>query len=326
MFSSRWNSLKRASRTRQSLDIFQNIVLIRKTCNHLFSISGIRFSDHRAQRLEEVDVLSFERLFGYTWLTHLKLLEEDSAFRQQVIEMRINKRLGRSNYLKNGADSQDCFIEHSLCPDQECQRQSFPTMEEGDREDLEWISAQNEVMNNEKVTSNEEGIKVLLGGQELSVSPLWISVRVDGQTKRSSVFESIIPIEEQTVQNIGEDLIPFFESDELVFEEQAEFKSGPWRNYFIGIVGEVSVTEDGNLWPNQVLHKDRCLYNVRNASDLVKFLADPTKEDIENHLGNLERLAQERDYKRGWCWYMLKTRWGQRALDKYGIVSRDSIS
>jgi hypothetical protein len=194
-----------------------------------------------------------------------------------------------------------------------------PSLTKNLDEDLEWISAQNELMNDEKVTKSEDGFKVLLGGQELKISPLWISVHVDEKTRKSAIFESVVPIEQQVVDKLDSQLTPFYESWDLMFEEQAEFVSGPWRNYFVGIVGEVSVLEDGNLWPNQILHKDRCLYNVRNASDLVKFLADPTKEDVETHLENLQRLAQERNYKRGWCWHMLKTRWGEQALAKYGI-------
>lgn len=34
---------------------------------------------------------------------------------------------------------------------------------------------------------------------------------------------------------------------------------------------------------------------------------------------NLERLAIERGYRRGWCWYMLRTRWGETTLRSLGL-------
>lgn len=316
MISPRWSSLRRASCAHLSLHFHPMNTFRRVKGNGCFSTMNV-WSEDRG--LDEIDIVTFEKLFGYTWLTHLKLLEEDSAFRQHIVEMRISRRLERANYLKYAVDAQNPLIE---CPSASGSYigQSLSAIEGSYSEELEWISTQNELMADDEITKGEDGIKALLGGQKLNVSPLWISVFVDHKAKKSSIFESIIPIEDKVVENVDIQMKPFYETDELVFEEQAELKSGPWRNYFIGIVGEVSAIEDGNLWPNQVLHKDRCLYNVRNASDLVKFLADPTKEDIESHLENLERLAEERRYKKGWCWHMLKTRWGERALQKYGIL------
>lgn len=40
-----------------------------------------------------------------------------------------------------------------------------------------------------------------------------------------------------------------------------------------------------NAW--QVLHSERSLYNARGGWDLARFLADPEKEDVEEHLANL---------------------------------------
>lgn len=313
MISPRWSSLGRASCARMTLNFYRDRNYRPIRCIHSFLSTDVGSED---RRLDEFDIETFEKLFGYTWLTHLKLLEDDSAFRKHIIDMRMNRRVERNSYLKRVIDSQNP-IEHSL---EGCRRKSSPSLEDEYSEDLEWISAQNELMVDHNITKGEDGIKAILGGQELNVTPLWISVFMDPKTKTSSIFESVVPIEDQVVEKLDIHLSPFYETDQLEFEEQAELISGPWRNYFIGIVGEVSVEEDGNLWPNQVLHKDRCLYNVRNASDLVKFLADPTKEDIEEHLENLVRLAQERNYKKGWCWHMLKTRWGENALQKYNIL------
>ena len=282
-------------------------------CGRNYSVSKVNHGSGEADmhRVGPTDLEQFERTFGYTWLTHLKLLEEDSIFRQQLSEMKFSRRLRRTNYMRQ-------IVEGARGLNTRVGSQGEDSQEFLD--DLEWLSAQDEVMDGQRITKHGDGIRAILAGQELKISPLWISILVDDNMTTAKIFESVVPIEEAVIDKLDNELDPFYESENLKFDSMAEFVSGPWRNYFIGVVGEVSVEEDGNLWPNQVLHKDRCLYNVRNASDLVKFLADPTEEDIKSHLNNLERLAQERNYKRGWCWYMLKSRWGEQALAKFGIT------
>ena len=61
------------------------------------------------------------------------------------------------------------------------------------------------------------------------------------------------------------------------------------------------------------------MYNVRDALDVARFLALPTKQDIESHLGHLRRLAAERGRRPGWCWHMLRQRWGEAALQEHGV-------
>ncbi len=69
----------------------------------------------------------------------------------------------------------------------------------------------------------------------------------------------------------------------------------------------------------QVLHRDRVLFNVRNGWDVARFLADPRREDVEAHRDNLARLAAERGYRRGWCGHMLRLRWGAATLRALGV-------
>lgn len=99
-----------------------------------------------------------------------------------------------------------------------------------------------------------------------------------------------------------------------------------------GSLGEVAAVDEGTLWPNRVLHKDRCVYNVRNGLDLVRFLADPRKQDIEAHARNLERLANggidvelpvalsEETVSSSWVWGLLKSRWGSHGLKKHAFL------
>lgn len=46
----------------------------------------------------------------------------------------------------------------------------------------------------------------------------------------------------------------------------------------------------------QVLHRYRSRYNLRNGRDLARFLADPRREDYEEHCESLSRLEAERGY------------------------------
>ena len=43
----------------------------------------------------------------------------------------------------------------------------------------------------------------------------------------------------------------------------------------------------------QIVHRDRTMYNARNGEDIAMFLADSSKEDIEQHLDNLRSVAIE---------------------------------
>jgi len=65
---------------------------------------------------------------------------------------------------------------------------------------------------------------------------------------------------------------------------------------------------------SQVLHKDRVMWNLRSTDDMVRFLADATSADIQEHRDNLQRLQAERGYHKGWSWHHLRDRWGEKNL------------
>lgn len=306
-----WPCLRLAPNVRVSLPLRNSgYSWHRIQCYNSVSKFDVCIDEQHVQKLDEMDIQQFEKTFGYTWLTHLKLLEEDSAFRQQILEMKFHRRLQRRSHIMPSPEKASKTMDPL-----DISESSSDFLQE-----LEWISDQNDVAEDNSIRNTKDGVKVLLSGQEFNISPLWISVFVDENTTDAKLFESVVPIEQSMLDKLEMPLSPFYETEGLAFETMAEYTCGQWRNYFVGLVGEVSAEEDGNLWPNQVLHKDRSLYNVRNASDLAKFLADPNKEDIESHLGNLERVAVERNYKKGWCWHMLKTRWGQKTLENFGMT------
>jgi len=66
------------------------------------------------------------------------------------------------------------------------------------------------------------------------------------------LYESIHPLEEQLVAQLDAPLSPLCAVAGLAFERNADAVSGPWRNFFIGLLGDVAAAEEDVLWPNQV--------------------------------------------------------------------------
>ena len=65
------------------------------------------------------------------------------------------------------------------------------------------------------------------------------------------LFESIHPLEDGLVAALDAPLAPLCAVAGLAFERHADAVSGPWRNYFIGLLGDVAADEVDVLWPNQ---------------------------------------------------------------------------
>lgn len=65
------------------------------------------------------------------------------------------------------------------------------------------------------------------------------------------LHESNVPLSEEVVDELDAELEPFCYTAGLRFEGSDE-KTGYWRNFFIGVVGDVDAQEEDNLWPNQV--------------------------------------------------------------------------
>ncbi|KAK9829184.1 hypothetical protein WJX72_004367 [[Myrmecia] bisecta] len=200
----------------------------------------------------------------------------------------------------------------------------------GDRNRLDWSGrglAATALQNMRQVLSwdvqqwQSPGVTVQLqrDGETLEVLPLWVAVHHDPDKKTAKLYESIMPLHSGIVDLLGEALAPMYEADDLTFTD-CDQRHGHWFNYHIGVVGDVAPEEEDVLWPNQVIHRERTMYNVRNGRDLAKFLADPVKEDIASHLMNLRRLQEDRRYSPGWCLIMLQSRWGKTALEQHGIT------
>lgn len=162
-------------------------------------------------------------------------------------------------------------------------------------------------------------VTLKIKGEDFQVLPMWICVHQHHQGASARLYESICPLDDDTVNVLTQPLQPFcmLEADTLVFTHCDE-AAGSWRNYFIGIVGSFSADEDDVLWPNQVLHRRRTKYNVRNGLDLANFLADPRREDYDEHVENLVRLETEKGYHKAWKYHALRARWGDETLSAFG--------
>lgn len=77
--------------------------------------------------------------------------------------------------------------------------------------------------------------------------------------------------------------------------------------------------------PPQVLHRDRILFNVRSGEDIARFLSSPNLEAVLEHGENLRRIALERGYHMGWCWQMLRLRWGGATLADLKLRKADFV-
>ncbi|KAK9914904.1 hypothetical protein WJX75_002108 [Coccomyxa subellipsoidea] len=169
-----------------------------------------------------------------------------------------------------------------------------------------------------RVSGSTEKIEMTLDGELVAVLPLWVAVYQEDDSGLARLHESTFPLSPELVKELESQLQPFCAVAGLSFEG-CDQRSGPWRNYYVGVIGDVDSDEDDVLWPNQAIHGNRTIYNVRNGWDIARFLADAVKEEVEGHLGNLKRLQEERQYKSGWAYYMLRSRWGEPVLREFEI-------
>lgn len=69
------------------------------------------------------------------------------------------------------------------------------------------------------------------------------------------LFESVAPLLPDLVGRLSADIAPFCATEgglRFGAPDVGEPGGGPWRNYFVGLVGAVAADEDDVLWPNQV--------------------------------------------------------------------------
>ena len=91
-----------------------------------------------------------------------------------------------------------------------------------------------------------------------------------------------------------------------------------WSSYRVTLLGGVSANEDHVLWPNQMLHGDRSVHNVRGAADVAGFLVAADRGSVVSHALNLRALAEFKKREAEWCWELLSQRWGHEELMKLG--------
>jgi hypothetical protein len=296
---------------------------------------------------------------GYTWLTHWRLVEEDRLSRLSIVESvrrRQNERNKEMVKYVYGSGSQATGMHpQDKCPPLEGDNNFEPCIIHGrlgismagssnldvDLDELSWLASHPNPQEinlsadntpsmlaavaavdsdaDELLDSLTRPIAIEMGGNFAMVRPLWISVHNKADENVALLFESMVPLSPEVIENISSDLTPFCSISGFKFSEMADLQYSSWSNYFVGVVGEVGTEEVDILWPNQILHRDRVLYNMRNGLDIARFLADPTRKDVDLHLANLQRLARERRYHPTWCWHMLRARWGEKQLRRLGM-------
>jgi hypothetical protein len=84
-------------------------------------------------------------------------------------------------------------------------------------------------------------------GRQSQPHPNWVGCALGRR-----LYESIHPLEDALVARLGAPLRPLCAVAGLSFERNADVARGAWRNFFVGLLGDVADAEDDVLWPNQV--------------------------------------------------------------------------
>lgn len=169
------------------------------------------------------------------------------------------------------------------------------------------------------VTERESNlVRMVYSSEEIRIGPMWVALHQGGDGV-ADMYAPILPVVDS---EYGKILLSKTEPVATVRGGtftgcHVEFES--WRNYFIGLAGDLGAVPELSMWPNWVFCNDRVAFNLATFAQLADFLADATEERIQCHLGNLRNLQVYRGYREQWCWYALRKRWGEQALKKHRI-------
>eukprot|EP00210_Caulerpa_lentillifera_P006610 g6315.t1 len=173
----------------------------------------------------------------------------------------------------------------------------------------------------EWISNDEAHVIIKRDKMECSVRPLWVSVHTNHSNDTSDLYISFIPIGSANESLFLKYCRPQAEFDSDYSFENCDVAFGDWRNYFIGISGCLGSSELETLWPVAIFHEERTLHNPRDFFDLGRFLADPTKERIQEHRTNIYGLESKNGFPvaKNFAFGRLCDRWGYRALNRNNI-------
>lgn len=324
------------------------------------SLRGRQYNNNTAAQLSRRSPVLVQSLSSFqdelvadlpiTWISHWQEKEEEKKFRKEIIVATRGRRRQRAQELLS------LFTEHQEATKPPADSVVLhPPITDSIDDELTWLASHPEALGPDFVGSElplckmdwrsanqvvdqlytlhmpvyntTNGDSSSMTGSSSSdeeasipVRPLWIAIHQDGPMGLAQLYDSPAPLETEIMKRLSAPMSPFASVTGLSFSSQTDVRHGPWHNFFVGLVGGVAVEEHEILWPNQILHKDRVLFNVRHGVDVARFLADPRPKDVQEHADNLERLAAERKYRKGWCWHMLRARWGEQALVGLGFT------
>ncbi len=100
------------------------------------------------------------------------------------------------------------------------------------------------------------------------------------------VHESTCPVDDALVERLTEPLHCLATVEGLAFSD-SDRRSGPWRNYFVGVVGAVAADENDVLWPNQVpaLPSNQCWLPIASQLPMWVFSSRSVAANIAMNSG-----------------------------------------
>ncbi|KAL6770480.1 hypothetical protein ACKKBF_B31405 [Auxenochlorella protothecoides x Auxenochlorella symbiontica] len=254
-----------------------------------------------------------------SWLTHWRSVDELHQITDAWNQVRTEKMWQRA---PSGMENLGDPWGGAAAPTSAERQGSDPS------EDLAWMASLPDDAQVQPDAGGREGgvdhVLLRVNRQVVSVRPSWITIVQDSAVGMSRLYASKELLTSNDVDVLGTVCEPFCTVENATFL-QDDMPAVDLLRYYVGFVGDVGPTEEDILWPNQVLHRDRILFNVRSGEDIARFLSSPSLEAVLEHGENLRRIALERGYQMGWCWQMLRLRWGGATLADLKLCKADFV-
>lgn len=81
----------------------------------------------------------------------------------------------------------------------------------------------------------------------------------------------MVPLDDEELAKLPHQVSPLLQLEGLNFRRNIDLCRGAWRNFFIGVSGDVGPAEEDVLWPNQVVSHNQSRFSTPFVSHLGPF-------------------------------------------------------